>query len=101
MICKGHGKGYGCPQELCSLQANFTVEPRSCLYMCVCRACVCTCVRMVTASEMVMHHVLIVLTLTFIQGHTDLNREHYKCLIISETVEAIPIMSAVNLFSVR
>ena len=26
-----------------------------------------------TASDMRMHHVLIILTLTFIQGHTDLN----------------------------
>ena len=26
-----------------------------------------------TASDMKMHHVLIILTLTFIQGHTDLN----------------------------
>ena len=26
----------------------------------------------VTASDMVMHHVFIILTLTFVQGHTDL-----------------------------
>ena len=40
----------------------------------------------VTASHMVVHHVLIMLTLTFIQGHTDLNHENHKCLIISGTV---------------
>ena len=33
----------------------------------------------VTASDMVMHHVLIILTLTCIQCHTDLNRENKKC----------------------
>ena len=45
----------------------------------------------ITASYMLMHHVLIILTLTFIQGHTDLNHEHNKCSIISEAVQAIPI----------
>ena len=34
---------------------------------------------MVDASDMIMHHVLSILTLTFIQGHTDLNRENNKC----------------------
>ena len=29
----------------------------------------------VPASDMVMHHVLIILTVTFLQGHTDLNHE--------------------------
>ena len=33
----------------------------------------------VTASDMRMHHVLITLTLTFIQGHTDLSHENNKC----------------------
>ena len=33
-----------------------------------------------TASDMVMYHVLIILTLAFIQGHTDLNHENNKCL---------------------
>ena len=65
---------------------------------------------MVTASDMVMHHMLIILTLTFFQCLTDLNHENNKCLIISETVQAIPIKFAVeivrlkvlyNLFSVR
>ena len=32
-------------------------------------------VGIVSASDMVMHHVLIILTLTFIQGHRDLNHE--------------------------
>ena len=39
----------------------------------------------VTASDMGMHHMLIILTLTFIQSHTDLNHENKKCLIFSET----------------
>ena len=55
----------------------------------------------VTASDMRlrMHLVLIVLTLTFIQGHIDLNDENNKCLIISESVElqAIPITFAVKI----
>ena len=34
-----------------------------------------------------MHRVLIILTLTFIQVHTDLNQEDNKCLIISETIQ--------------
>ena len=29
----------------------------------------------VTASDMLMHHMSFILTLTFIQGHTDLNHE--------------------------
>ena len=36
---------------------------------------------MVTASDMRMHHVLMMLTLTFIQDHTDLNHENNKCVI--------------------
>ena len=44
----------------------------------------------VTASDMKMHHVLTILTLTFIQGHTALTHETNKCLIISETSQAIP-----------
>ena len=41
----------------------------------------------VTASDVVMQHVLIILTLTFIHGYTDLNGENNKCSIISETVQ--------------
>ena len=44
-----------------------------------------------------IHHVLIILILTFIQGHTDLNHENNKCLIISETFQAMPIKSAVKI----
>ena len=51
----------------------------------------------VTASDMRMHHMLIILTLTFIQGHTDLNHENNKCLIILETVQAMPIKFAVKI----
>ena len=46
---------------------------------------------------MKMHHVLIILTLTFIQGHTDLNHENNKYLIISETVRAMPIKFSVKI----
>ena len=55
------------------------------------------CQRSVTAAGMRMHHVLIILTLTFIQGHTYLNGEHYKCWIISEPVQVMPIKLAVNI----
>ena len=51
----------------------------------------------ITALDMLMHHVLIILTLTFIQGRTDLNHEHHKCLITSETVQAIPVTFAVKI----
>ena len=52
-------------------------------------------VGMVTVSDMRIHQVLIILTLTFIQGHTDLNHENNKYLIILETVQAMPIKFAV------
>ena len=48
-------------------------------------------------SNVVMHHVLIILTLTFIQGHIYLNHENNKCVVISETIEAIPIKFAVKI----
>ena len=51
---------------------------------------------MVTASDTGMHRMLIILTLTFIQGHTDQNHEN-KYLIISETIQAIPITFAVKI----
>ena len=51
----------------------------------------------VTASDMVMHHVLIILTMTFIEGYTDLNHENNKCLIISESIQAMPIKFAVKI----
>ena len=56
---------------------------------------------MVTASDVVMHHMLIILTMTFIQGHTDLNHENNKCSIISETVQAIPIEFAVRIVRLK
>ena len=43
------------------------------------------------SSEMRMHHVLIILTLTFIQSITDRNRDNNTCLTISETIQAMPI----------
>ena len=46
-----------------------------------------------TSSDTVMHHVLTMLTLAFIQGHTYLNHGNNKCLIVSETIQAMPIKS--------
>ena len=109
----------------------------ACVRVCVClRACVCVCACLSvclsvclslasdssepvkvtiitlgteTTSDMALHQVLIILTLTFIQGHTDINHENHKCSIFSETetVQAIPIKFVAmktglyNLFSVR
>ena len=56
---------------------------------------------MVTASDMRMHHVLIILTFTFIQCHIDLNHENNKCLIISQTVQAMPIKFAVKIVRLK
>ena len=53
---------------------------------------------MVTASDMRMYRVLIILTLTFIQGHADLNHENNKC---SETVQATPIKFAVKIVRLK
>ena len=44
---------------------------------------------------------LIILTLNFIQGHTDLNHENNKCLIISETIQAKPIIFAVKIVWIK
>ena len=90
---------------------------RVCVCACVC-VCVCVCLSVclcvcgwvslasdssetdevfiiklgtLTVSDMAMHHVLIILTLTVIPGHADLNRENNKCSIISETFQALPI----------
>ena len=93
-----------------------------CVSVCVCvRACMRACVRacvcvprkpsdsseivgvmivnlgMVTASDIEMHHVLIISTLTFTQGHTALNHETIKCLIISKTIPAMLIKFAVQI----
>ena len=50
-------------------------------------------------SDVQMHHMLNILTFTFIQGHTDLSREDNKYLIISETILflAMPIKFAVKI----
>ena len=50
-----------------------------------------------TVSDMRMRHVLIILNLIFIQGHTGFNHENNKCLIISETIQAMPLKFAVIL----
>ena len=80
--------------------------------------CVCVCVSlasdssdtikviivkhdMMTAFNMGMHYVLIIFTLTFIQGHTDLNHETEKCSITSETVQALPIKFAVKIVRLK
>ena len=59
----------------------------------------------VTASDMLMHHVLIILTLTFIQGHIALNHENNKCFIISETIsetiQAMPVKFAVKTVRIK
>ena len=55
----------------------------------------------VTVSEMLMHYVLIILTLTFIPGFTDFNDENDKCLIISETIQVMPIMFAVKIVRLK
>ena len=81
------------------------------------RACVCACVlsdssetvqviivklSTVTASDnMVIHHVLLILTLTFIQGYTDRNHENNKGSIISETVQAVLITFAVKIVRLK
>ena len=108
------------------VRASVCVRPCVCVRVCV-RVCalvcasVCACVRvsvsvylvsdssetgevlviklgMVTASHMLMHHVLVILTLAFTQGHTDLNHENKKCSIISETIQAIPMMFTVKIY---
>ena len=50
----------------------------------------------VAATDMRMHHVLILLTLTFIQGHMYPNKNN-KCSVILETVQAMPITFAVRI----
>ena len=80
--------------------------------MCV-RVCVCVCVSLAfighyychhhqtwhgdCQADMRMYYMLTILTLTFIQGRTDLNHEHNKCSIISEIVQAMLIMFSVKI----
>ena len=83
-----------------------------CVCVCVCVVCVCVSLAsdslktikviiiklsMLTAWDMTMHYMLIILTLAFTQGHTDLNRENDKCSITSETVQEMPIKFAVKI----
>ena len=88
---------------------------RVCKLACVCacvRVCVCLCVAShisetceaiaitfdtVTASVTRRHHVLIILTLTFIREQTDLNHESNKCSNISNTFQAMAITFAVKI----
>ena len=86
---------------------NVAARPRVCVCVCMCvyvRACMCVSLARdssetikitiikrgtVTASDMRMHHVLIIFTLTSIQGYTDLNRKNNKySIIFSETVSS-------------
>ena len=53
------------------------------------------------ASVMGMHHVLVILTLAFIQGHTDRNHENNKGLIISETIHDLPIKFSVKIVRLK
>ena len=89
-----------CFQSLKRLK-KFKVDEARVSVCCMC-VCVCLCVCMscssdfwevvveviiiqlgtVTASDMRMHHMLIMLTATFIQSHTDDNHENNKCLIL-------------------
>ena len=55
----------------------------------------------VTVFDMRMHHVLIILILTFIQGHTNHNRKNNKCLIISATIQAMTIEFAVKIVRLK
>ena len=82
----------------------------ACVRACLC-VCVCVCVsfasyssetieiiiiKLATVGE-TMHHVLIIMTLTFIQGQIDFNHDNRKCSIISETVQAMPVTFAVKI----
>ena len=92
-----------CMRACVCVRARVCVCARVCARVCVCVcACVSACVRAcvcvslasdssetvevtivkhgtVTASDMKMHHMLIISTLTFIQGHTGLNDENNQC----------------------
>ena len=55
----------------------------------------------VTNSDMRMHYVLMILNLTVIQSPTDLNHENNKCLIISDTIQVMPIKFAVKIVRLK
>ena len=48
-----------------------------------------------------MRHVLSMVTLAFIQGHTDLNHENIKGLVISKTIQAMTITFGVKIVLLR
>ena len=54
-----------------------------------------------SASAILMHHVLIILTLTFSEDHTDFNLENNKYVIISESIPAMPIKFAVKIVRLK
>ena len=100
-------------QRVFLCKVNFNVQNRDRVRACV-RECVRACLSLasdssetvevtivklgtVTASDMRMHHVLIILTLIFSYGHTDLNHENNKCSIISGIIHAMPIRFAVKI----
>ena len=56
---------------------------------------------LMTTSDIRMHCVIIILTLTFIQGHTYLNHENNKCSIISGTIQAMPITFTVKIVRLK
>ena len=93
---------------------KFTIDEAK---VCVC-VCLCVCLSLtsdgsetveiiivklgkVTASDMRMFHMLTISTLTFIQGHTDLNHDKNKCFIISESFQAMPIKFAVKIVRLK
>ena len=69
--------------------------------VCVCFQNLRLCLSLASDSSETVEVIIIKLTQFkfkyFIQGHTDLNHEHNKCLIISETVQAMPIKFAVKI----
>ena len=58
---------------------------------------------MMASSNIVMHHVFIILTLTFIldRMHTALNHENHTCSIISEDIQAIRIRFATKIVRLK
>ena len=82
-----------------------------CLYVCVCPSqlsdssetieVIIIKLGTMTASDMGMHHVFFILTLTFIQGHTDLNHENNKLSIVSQTFQAVFVIFGVNIVRLR
>ena len=110
------GGSFCCLQSLLTLKWFKVDDPESlcvCVHACVC-VCVCVCLSLtsdsletvkvifikfgtVTASDMRMHHMLIILTFTFIHGHADLYHENINVGIISGTIKAMPIKFVVKI----